>query len=369
MNDTAKGAIAVTGILAVATLSTAILAHGKSPITPSNKYTISLSASQSSIIAGESVAFTIFLEQISPTQNPLPGIDVEIRDVNGTTIMSGSTNSKGIFSATHAFETAGDYEYEAIGTSDLFKASGCSSCNGTISSGFITISVSAETSLLYSLILTSSTLSASAGNSITFSANLESIKPIKRELSGATITFIEDTTKTEGSAVTDSSGIAKIAIKFPEAGSYKLYAQYAPNSLPATISNVVDVIITPAASITSPPASQPAKNFEISLTANTNNITVGQSVLFTVTMEENSPSIIPLPGISIVLYSNDIPVAMGKTGSTGKYTTTVAFHTTGTYTLHAVASSSLFGTISSEDIAITVTGTGAPKTISPPRIE
>lgn len=159
--------------------------------------------------------------------------------------------------------------------------------------------------------LSASSLSATAGQSITFTATVTDSSGIP---SGA-VTFLDGGT-TIGSADLDQSGAAAFSTTQLPVGSDSITAQFAGNdSVSASTSSPFDVTITNLVSVPVPKATA------TTLTASSSTLVVGQSDIFTATVAPAGTG--PVPTGSLTLDDNGTQVGVYPIGPDGIATITV----------------------------------------------
>lgn len=358
MKGSTKGIIAAVSIIAISSgLGVALVQTKK---TQAIDYSLSFSTSSASIQVNQEATLTASLNEISPSKTPISGVKISIQNADtNETIANGITDSNGLYTYTMKFSTTGNYKFVAIATSPLFATG--TEVSGNMESGVITISVTAPSpppeQIEYSLILSASSTSISTGKTVTLTANLESIKPLREELSGATVELIENTTNTEGTATTNSLGNAVFSIEFPDAGTYSFQATYTPNSTKTVKSNIINVTVSGEST---PP---PTPKYSASLTASTVDTTPDSPVDISVSVKENTPTSENISGASVTVYQNGNEIDSATTGYDGMVSFTLRFSTYGTYRISAKATSSEIGTIDSNTVTIYIINS---KTRSPP---
>lgn len=359
MKGSSKGIIAAISIIAVSSVVAGGLIEKQKKVSTID-YSLSFSASSGTVEENQEVTFTASLHETSPQNEAISGANISIKnDSSGAIVSSGITGVNGTFSYTTKFSSSGTYKFSAIATSPLFATG--TETSGEMTSGTVVISVLAPTpppvGIEYSLTLGASSTSISTGQTITLTANLMSIKPIKEELSGASISLLENTTSTEGNATTNGSGNAVFSIDFSDPGTYSFQAEYTPNSTTTVKSNIVNVTVTGE---TTPP---PTPKYSATLTSSTVDTTIDSPVIISVKVQENSPTVKGISGADVTVYQDGSQIDSGTTSYDGTVSFTLRFSANGEYKISAKASSSEIGTLDSNTVTIYILSV---KTKSPP---
>ena len=248
-----------------------------------------------SIIVGRSVTFKTTV--LNSEGNPVEGVDV-ILYINHMPKTTKTTNSSGVAVFIIEFLSEGNYTVYAM-------AQG-------ITSNTINVEV-----LSFTVNLTATTTKTYVGGIIDFTVTVLNTRgnplPNMNVLLIVDLTIYSNTTNSEGNAF--------FSITFNVAKNYTVYA-----IVEGIQSNVITIVVTQAT---------PPNIGNISLTASTTNITVGESITFNATVYD--PYGNPLPNVTVRFLINYIFVTSIITNENGTAIFTYQFVTPGTYEVKALA--------------------------------
>jgi hypothetical protein len=188
---------------------------------PTIVYSLSLSASKTSVAAGGTVDFTATLTSVKPLKKPLSDANVSLYENNTQSEGSSTTNSSGIAQFSVKMPSAGTYSFVAKYTTKT----------GTTASNVVNVKVTGKTqpTPTYELTLSASSDFVTTYTPVTFTIKLMETQPVSEPVSNAIVDLFANGSRV-ASATTNTSGIATVSASFDSAGTYDVDAVWNGNT-------------------------------------------------------------------------------------------------------------------------------------------